>query len=151
MDKFTSKLAEGLQNSGLIGPMHKGAGQAAEKIYQPTISDIESVAESLITKTNIAILTGAGISVASGIPTFRGKGGFWTNKNSNTIINLIYFFLIFRRGNRESTGLPHLSILQGKPIRSMGLALRVQANGSANHTQRLPFGNLGTHAILRGK
>ena len=49
MDNFTLKLAEGLQNSGLIGPMHKGAGQAAEKIYQPSISDIESVAESLIT------------------------------------------------------------------------------------------------------
>ena len=81
MDNFTLKLAEGLQNSGLVGPMHKG-GSGAEKIYQPSISDIESVAESLITKTNIVILTGAGISVASGIPTFRGKGGLWTTKNS---------------------------------------------------------------------
>lgn len=115
MDNFTFKLAEGLQNSGLIGPMHKGAGQAAEKIYQPSISDIESVAESLITKTNIAILTGAGISVASGIPTFRGKGGLWTTKNSKPILNLIYFFSLFRRGKRQSTGLSHLSILQGKP------------------------------------
>lgn len=28
-------------------------------------------------KKKILILTGAGISAASGIPTFRGDGGFW--------------------------------------------------------------------------
>lgn len=26
---------------------------------------------------NIVILTGAGISAESGVPTFRGAGGFW--------------------------------------------------------------------------
>lgn len=28
-------------------------------------------------KKKILVLTGAGISAASGIPTFRGDGGFW--------------------------------------------------------------------------
>jgi NAD-dependent SIR2 family protein deacetylase len=27
----------------------------------------------------ICFLTGAGLSVASGLPTFRGAGGIWTN------------------------------------------------------------------------
>lgn len=80
MDGFALKLSEGLGQSGLLGPAHKRP--QSDKIYQPTISDIESVAEDLITKTNIVILTGAGISVASGLPTFRGKGGLWTTKNS---------------------------------------------------------------------
>ncbi len=33
--------------------------------------------ESLRNSKNLLFLTGAGISAASGIPTFRGKGGFW--------------------------------------------------------------------------
>ena len=72
-------MAKGLQES-MMGPAFKR--KSPEKIYQPTISDIETVAESLITKTNIVVLTGAGISVASGLPTFRGKSGLWTTRNS---------------------------------------------------------------------
>ncbi len=40
----------------------------------------EKAAEALKGRKHIMILTGAGLSAASGIPTFRGAGGFWTQK-----------------------------------------------------------------------
>jgi NAD-dependent deacetylase len=38
---------------------------------------IERLAERLRRATRVTILTGAGISAASGVPTFRGAGGLW--------------------------------------------------------------------------
>ncbi len=38
---------------------------------------IEKAAEELARATNVTALTGAGISVESGIPPFRGPGGLW--------------------------------------------------------------------------
>ncbi|MCJ7612729.1 MAG: NAD-dependent deacylase [Candidatus Aminicenantes bacterium] len=39
--------------------------------------EIKSVAELMDRDTPIAVLTGAGISAESGVPTFRGQGGLW--------------------------------------------------------------------------
>lgn len=41
------------------------------------MSDFETVAELLKKAESIAILTGAGVSAESGVPTFRGRGGLW--------------------------------------------------------------------------
>lgn len=38
---------------------------------------IDEAAERLRTARSIAVLTGAGVSAESGIPTFRGEGGLW--------------------------------------------------------------------------
>jgi NAD-dependent deacetylase sirtuin 5 len=43
---------------------------------QPS-SDIAAFREILSKSEHVAVLSGAGVSAESGIPTFRGSGGFW--------------------------------------------------------------------------
>ena len=40
---------------------------------------LEQLADRLRNATSVTVLTGAGVSAASGIPTFRGSGGLWRN------------------------------------------------------------------------
>jgi NAD-dependent deacetylase len=40
---------------------------------------VQSLREALQRANNVAVLTGAGISAESGVPTFRGPGGLWQN------------------------------------------------------------------------
>ena len=49
----------------------------AEPGFEPNHQGAQKVAEMLKDKKKILILTGAGISAASGIPTFRADDGFW--------------------------------------------------------------------------
>ena len=35
--------------------------------------------DALISAKNVVVLTGAGISAESGVPTFRGEDGLWRN------------------------------------------------------------------------
>ena len=41
------------------------------------MTSIEALARRLASARRVAVLTGAGVSAASGIPTFRGAGGLW--------------------------------------------------------------------------
>jgi len=43
----------------------------------PAVDPIEQVAARLRRTQRVTILTGAGVSAASGVPTFRGKDGLW--------------------------------------------------------------------------
>ncbi|XP_061739749.1 NAD-dependent protein deacylase sirtuin-5, mitochondrial [Nerophis ophidion] len=40
-------------------------------------SDLAAFREIFLKASNIAIITGAGVSAESGVPTFRGAGGYW--------------------------------------------------------------------------
>jgi NAD-dependent deacetylase len=50
-----------------------------------TAGAVERVAEALSRATRITILTGAGVSAASGIPTFRGPDGLWKKQRAETL------------------------------------------------------------------
>jgi NAD-dependent SIR2 family protein deacetylase len=40
---------------------------------------VKQIVENVMKYDRFVIVTGAGLSAASGIPTFRGTGGYWTN------------------------------------------------------------------------
>lgn len=47
--------------------------------------------ERIKTATNVVVLTGAGMSAASGVPTFRGKDGLWEKFNPQELANVDAF------------------------------------------------------------
>ena len=65
-------VAEKMQNVSLSNSKYKD-----QYMRQPERCTPEEAAQHMIGKKNIVILTGAGLSAASGIPTFRGDNGFW--------------------------------------------------------------------------
>jgi NAD-dependent deacetylase len=46
---------------------------------------IAPLAERLRAARRVTVLTGAGVSAASGVPTFRGTGGWWKNRRLETL------------------------------------------------------------------
>ncbi len=44
--------------------------------------DLAAAADLLSDASRIAVMTGAGISAESGVPTFRGTGGFWMGRSA---------------------------------------------------------------------
>jgi NAD-dependent deacetylase len=56
-----------------------------------TIEFSERLFERLKTATNVVVLSGAGMSAASGVPTFRGKDGLWNKFNPQELANVDAF------------------------------------------------------------
>lgn len=54
-------------------------------------SDMAKFRDSLAAAKNIVILSGAGISAESGIPTFRGAGGYWRRYQASSLATLEAF------------------------------------------------------------
>ncbi|MDJ0761629.1 MAG: NAD-dependent deacylase [Myxococcota bacterium] len=54
-------------------------------------SDIEKASQLVAAASSIVAFTGAGISAESGIPTYRGAGGLWTEYDPAKYANIDYF------------------------------------------------------------
>src|ERR1700675_1746478 len=52
---------------------------------------VERAAELLASARRGLALTGAGVSAESGIPTFRGEGGLWTQYDPVKVASIDYF------------------------------------------------------------
>jgi NAD-dependent deacetylase len=66
----------------------------AHQTLTPTqiVTDLERAADLLSHANHVIVLTGAGVSKESGIPTFRGKDGLWTT-NGEPPMNGFQLFL----------------------------------------------------------
>ena len=71
-----------------MGPLHNKDPGAEERDMKPKVSTVAEVLKEMVTKSHIVVLTGAGLSAASGIPTFRGAGGYWTLRSIIHILKL---------------------------------------------------------------
>lgn len=68
--------------------------------------DLETFAKHLQQSTNVIALCGAGLSAASGLPTFRGAGGLWRSHDATELATpdafydnpgLVWQFYSYRR------------------------------------------------------
>ena len=91
---------------------------------------LDSVAEAVSSADYLTVLTGAGVSAESGVPTFRGHDGLWRKHNPMELATpeaferdpkLVWEWYIYRRGLMESvrpnpahTAIAELERLQGR-------------------------------------
>merc|ERR1719454_1239357 len=58
-------------------------GGSGKQLRPPELIDEAVCAQILRRSRRVVVLTGAGVSAESGIPTFRGSDGFWTVGSEN--------------------------------------------------------------------
>jgi len=66
------------QRSGSLAILHT----STDPVSAPLLSRL---AERLLAASSVTVLTGAGVSAASGVPTFRGPGGLWRNYRAEAL------------------------------------------------------------------
>jgi NAD-dependent deacetylase len=67
--------------------LHRGWMGVIIRLMTNHLKDLKSA----IGRGGIVAFTGAGVSAESGIPTYRGQGGFWTQYDPDKYANIDYF------------------------------------------------------------
>lgn len=74
-------------------------------------ADMEAFRKLLQAAKRVVVLTGAGVSAESGVPTFRGAGGYWRTYSAQDLAtpsafrsnpSLVWEFYHYRRENMAS-------------------------------------------------
>ncbi|XP_045447061.1 NAD-dependent protein deacylase-like [Melitaea cinxia] len=112
----------------LIGVVRRVAKQTNfQAMAKRQSSDLTKFKESLKTAKEIVILSGAGISAESGIPTFRGAGGYWRKYQASALAtpeafrsspSLVWEFYHYRRevAKQAQPNAGHLAIANFEKI-----------------------------------
>jgi len=72
-------------------PSAQPAKRDSEEGAQPLVGDLSQARKWLAQASSVAVLTGAGISAESGVPTFRGAGGLWKDYKPEELATLDAF------------------------------------------------------------
>ena len=67
--------------------LHRGSMGVIIRLMTNHLKDLRSAIE----RGGIVAFTGAGVSAESGIPTYRGQGGFWTQYDPDKYASIDYF------------------------------------------------------------
>ena len=82
-EKFKSDFGQVMNDlaRGMAEKMTTDGVDESKITHKPiAMKDAAEAAKFMIGCKHVMVLSGAGLSAASGIPTFRGSGGFWTSE-----------------------------------------------------------------------
>ncbi|CAG8979291.1 hypothetical protein HYALB_00012674 [Hymenoscyphus albidus] len=118
-------------------------------------SDIDAFRDVLRKSRRVLALCGAGLSAASGLDTFRGKGGFWRNYKARSLVTpeafeadpgLVWLFYAYRRHKalQAKPNVAHFALAELARKRGEGfLCLSQNVDGSASERNYVVLNKIG--------
>ncbi len=121
---------------------------------------LQGLRDALQQATRVTVLTGAGISAESGVPTFRGAGGLWRNYSPEELATpqaiardprLVWEWYDWRRGNlhrvRPQAGIFLVNGTSAVVYPAAGLAREAEARRAVVNPEPMPLDDQADWAL----